>query len=164
MTPNSITKSAFRMYNRLSPIGRPLTIACLGVGYLAVVLGVFAPNMLNSVDGFVPDSIMIRAAYLVTFAYPAAYVVLALVASYGAVNERSTNSEWTRRDYVGAYLSIAFGEWTLHHLLYVQFPLALVWGYLSLPMGTIYAVPVWGVLVIAIVGVLVGNRYLWYHD
>lgn len=145
-------------------IGRPLAGACLGVGYLAVALGFFAPDMLNSVLGFVPDPITLRAAYLVTFAYPAAYVVLALVAAYGAVNERSKNAGWNRRDRVHVYLAIAFAEWTLHHLLYVQFPLALIWGYLSLSMGVIYAIPVWGLLGIAVVGVLVGNRYIWYHD
>jgi hypothetical protein len=106
---------------------------------------------------------MLQTAYLVTFVYPAAYVVLALVAAYGAVSER-VDDNWNRRDRVHVYLAIAFAQWTLHHLLYVQFPLALIWGYLSLSMGIVYVVPVWGLLSIAVVGVLVGNRYMWYHD
>lgn len=163
MAASGVAVATLRVYRRVAPIGRPLTGACLGVGYVAVALGLLAPDVLNSVLDFVPDSVMLRTAYLVTFGYPAAYVVLALVAAYGAVSER-VDDTWNRRDRVHVYLAVAFAEWTLHHLLYVQFPLALIWGYLSLSMGVGYALPVWGLLGIAVVGVLVGNRYIWYHD
>ncbi|WP_411964977.1 hypothetical protein [Haloferax sp. YSMS24] len=163
MVASGVSVATLRVYRRVAPIGRPLAGACLGVGYVAIALGFFAPNLLNSVLGFVPESVVLQTAYFVTFAYPAAYVVLALLAAYGAVNER-VDDNWSRRDRVHVYLAIAFAEWTLHHLLYVQFPLALIWGYLSLSMGVRYAIPVWGLLGVAVVGVLVGNRYLWYHD
>ena len=62
------------------------------------------------------------------------------------------------------YLSVAFAKWEIHHLLYLLFPLTLLWGMISLSMGTTYAIPVWGMLCVAAVGILVGNRYLWSHD
>lgn len=164
MTSGGLTEATLCFYNRISPVGRPLAAACLLVGYVAVVLSFFKPDTLNVVLGVVPGQNSLSVAYFVTFAYPAAYVALALVAAYGAVNDRIDDVDLNRRDRIHVYLAIAFAEWTLHHLLYVQFPLLLLWGNLSLSMGVVYAVPVWALLGIAVVGVLVGNRYLWYHD
>lgn len=164
MATSGVSGVALRAYTRLAPVGRPVAIACLAVGYVAIGVGVLAPDLLNSLRGGVPELLLVRVGYLVTFAYPAGFVGLALVAAAGAVTDRIGSAGLCRRDRIHAYLAIAFADWTLHHLLYLQFPLALSWGFLSLSMGAAYAVPVWGLLGVAVVGILVGNRYLWYHD
>nr|WP_283102328.1 universal stress protein [Haloplanus sp. XH21] len=53
-------------------------------------------------------------------------------------------------------MAVAFADWTVHHLLYLFVPSALLWALLTLPMGVAYAVPVWVMLPVAVVGVLVG--------
>lgn len=164
MVARSLTGTALRIRNQIAPVGRPLASFCLAIGYGAFALGLVAPDVLNVALRIIPDALTLPIAYLVSFVYPAAYAVLSLKAAYGAVVERSGGHNWTRRDHIHVYLAIAFAEWTVHHLLYLLFPLALLWGYLTLSMGVAYAVPVWGMLCIAAVGVLVGNRYMWYHD
>lgn len=164
MAASGTATTTLRIYNRVAPIGRPLAIICLFAGYVAVALSLFAPEILNTVLGFVSEPIMFRVAYFVTFAYPAAYGVLVVGAGHGAVSERIDNADWNRRDRIYIHFKIVYIEWTLDVLFYMQFPLALMWCLFSLPMGLGYAIFVWGWLGIATVGVVVGNLYRWHYD
>lgn len=152
---------ALRVRDGLAPLGRPLAVGCLFVGYAAVALGAVSPATLDALLGPIPESYVPPIGYLVTFAYPAAYAGLELVAAAG---EQACRAGRTRRDRLSAYLAVAFGERSVDHLLYLLFPLALLWGALSLLMGPVYAVPAWVMVAVAAVGVIVGNRYAWYRD
>ncbi len=120
--------------------------------------------MLYSIISIVSGTIFLPVAYFVTFVYPAAYAMLALTAAFGVVKDQSNGSNWNYRNRIHVYLAVAFADWAIHQFLYLLFPLTLIWGYLSLTMGIMYAIPVWGMVCIAAVGVLVGNRYMWYHN
>jgi len=161
---DGLTGVAFELYDRVNHVGRPLANICLAIGYGIFAAGFIVPDALQTILDIIPDSLVLPIGYLITFAYPAIYALLTLVAAYSAVTLRSEGTDWTRADRGRIYLAIAFGEWSTHHLLYLMFPATLFWGLLSLVMGVAYAVPVWSMLCIAAVGVIVGNQYMWYYD
>lgn len=161
MNVSSPVSAAVCVRERLAPLGRPLAVGCLLTGYATIALQLVAPAALVDVLGVLPDALVLPIGYLVTFGYPAAYAVLELVAAASVVTDRI---ERTRRDHIRAYLAEAFGERVLHHLLYLLFPMALIWAMLSLIMGVVYAVPAWGMTALSGAGVIIGNRYAWYYD
>lgn len=164
LTAGALPRLALRVRNRISPAGGLLANLCLATGYIAFASALATPDILHTALSTVPDGVALPVAYLVTFAYPAAYALISLVAAVAASSELSEWTPTSHRDRVHVYLSVAFAEWTIHHLLYLLFPLTLLWGMISLSMGITYAISVWGMLCVAAVGILVGNRYLWYHD
>ncbi|WP_435102864.1 hypothetical protein [Halarchaeum sp. P4] len=159
-----VRRTALRLHDRVGPVGRRLATACLATGYAGFALAVVAPDLLDAVRGVTPGGTVNAVAYLVTFAYPSTYALLALVAAAGAVTVRGAGSAWSRRDRVHVYLAVAFAEWDVHHLLYIAAPLTLFWALVSPLLGPAYAIPVWAMLCVDVVGILVGNRYMWYHD
>lgn len=158
------TGVALKLHDRMNHVGRPLASVCLAIGYGTFAASFIAPNTLQMALDILPDSLIFPVGYLTTFAYPAAYALLTLVAAYGAVNHRSVGTDVTRTDRGRMYLAIVFGEWSVQLLLYLLFPAALYWGLLSPLMGIKYAVPVWSMIGITAVGVIVGNRYMWHYD
>lgn len=158
------TGVALQLHDRINHVGRPLASICLAIGYGTFAASFIAPETLQMILDVLPASLIFRVGYLITFIYPAAYVLLTLIAAYGAVNHRSVGIDSVQTDRGRMYFAIVFGEWSTHHLLYLLFPTTLYWGLRSLVMGIEYAVPVWSMACIAAVGVIVGNRHMWYYD
>lgn len=89
MNAGSLPQLALRITNRISPVGRLLATLCLATGYLLLTFALVTPDALRTALNTIPDGTVLPIAYLVTFAYPAAYAILSLVAAVAASTELS---------------------------------------------------------------------------